>query len=321
MKAKLLLLLFITLTCSATGQVTEGELKLRKQTADSIQGWKHGAVLGLNFGQTSLTNWAAGGQNSFAVNGLFSAFSNYKKDKTVWDNSLDIGYGLLKQGKNADFMKTDDRFDLLSKYGRQAGKDFYYAALVNFKSQMTLGKSYGVDTLKISNLLAPAYVLAAIGMDYKPNSYFSAFLAPFTGKLTIVNDEDLANAGAFGVTPATLDGTGNVITPGERLKGEFGGYLRAIYSKSDFKSESLKNMSLSTKIDLFSNYLYKPQNIDVSWETMIVFKVNKYISVNLNTHLIYDADILFDTNGDGANNAPLVQFKEILGVGFLYKFN
>jgi len=312
MKTKVLLLLFFGFTCYVNGQVTEGESKLRKQTTDTIKGWKTGAVIGANLSQTSLTNWSAGGQNSLAINGLFSVFANYKKDKTAWDNSLDVGYGLLKQGANSDFMKTDDRFDLLSKYGRQAGKSLYYAALLNFKTQMTVGRDYAKDSAKISNLLAPAYFLTAIGVDYKPNSYFSAFLAPLTGKLTIVNDEDLSAIGAFGVKP------------GEKTKGEFGGYLRAAFSKSDFKSEFFKNLSFTSKVDMFSNYLKDPQNIDVGWENIVVFKVNKYITVNLNTHLIYDADILFDTNNSGAIDAAdhsLVQFKEIFGVGFMYKFN
>ena len=30
----------------------------------------------------------------------------------------------------------------------------------------------------------------------------------------------------------------------------------------------LKNVSLTSKIDLFSNYLHNPQKIDVSWETI-----------------------------------------------------
>lgn len=312
MKTKVLMLFLLGLSCYVSGQVTEGESKLRKQTTDTIKGWKTGAVIGANLSQTSLTNWSAGGQNSLAINGLFSVFANYKKDKTAWDNSLDVGYGLLKQGANSDFMKTDDRFDLLSKYGRQAGKSLYYAALLNFKTQMTVGRDYAKDSAKISNLLAPAYFLTAIGIDYKPNSYFSAFLAPLTGKLTIVNDEDLSAIGAFGVKP------------GEKTKGEFGGYLRAAFSKSDFKSEFFKNLSFTSKVDLFSNYLKDPQNIDVGWENIVVFKVNKYITVNLNTHLIYDADILFDTNNSGAIDAAdhsLVQFKEIFGVGFMYKFN
>ncbi|GAB1415622.1 DUF3078 domain-containing protein [Paludibacter sp.] len=311
MKKIMIFVVFAITLLSVFGQVTEGESTLRKQSALKENGWKTGAVFGVNMNQSSLTNWAAGGLNSFGVNGLTSIFANYKMDKISWDNSLDVGYGVLQQGVSSDFIKTDDRFDLASKFGMQANDKLYYAALLNFKTQMTEGYKYSAtDTVKISNLLAPAYVLTAIGLDYKPNSYLTAFFAPVTGKLTIVNDTALSNKGAFGVVK------------GEKLKSEFGGYLRAAFTKNDFKAEWLKNVSLATKADLFSNYLHRPQDIDVSWETMIVFKINKYISVNLNTHLIYDADILFDTNSDGiigAGDKSKVQFKEILGVGFLYK--
>jgi hypothetical protein len=297
------------------GQVTEAEATLKKNNLDTIVGWKKGGVIGLNLAQTSLTNWAAGGQESFAVNGLFSVFANYKKDKMAWDNSLDIGYGLLKPGKDADFMKTDDKIDFLSKYGQQtSNKSLYYSALFNFKTQMQEGLDYSKDTSVISKFLAPAYILSAIGLDYKPSSYFSAFAAPFTSKITIVNDEKLSNAGAFGVDS------------GKTVKSELGGYIRVIYSRNDFKSEFLKNVAFTSKIDLFSNYLKSPEKIDVSWETQIAFKVNKFITVNLNTHLLYDFDIKFpeDTNRDKIisedEQYDKIQFKEILGVGFSYKF-
>lgn len=325
MKQYHLIALFICgITASSLAQTTDGEAKLRKETADTTQGWKKGGVIALSMAQTSLTNWAAGGQNSLSANGLFSTFANYHHGKHAWDNNFDVGYGILKQGKKADLMKTDDKIDLLSKYGYKAFDGFYYAALLNFKTQMTVGRDYKTDTSKISNFLAPAYTLLALGLDYKPNSHFSAFIAPITGKITIVNDQDLADAGAYGVKAATYDATGVKITDGERSRSEFGGYVRLIYSKNDFKSEALKNMSLTTKADLFSNYLKNPQNIDVSWETQIAFKVNKYISANLNTHLLYDDDIKIavDKNNDGIIEAsgPRVQFKEILGVGFSYKF-
>lgn len=325
MKTKVLILsLLIISLFRLPAQVTEGESKLRTQNADTTQGWKKGGFASLNFSQVSLTNWAAGGQNSFSINGLFSIFANYKKDKTAWDNSLDIGYGVLKQGKASDFMKTDDKFDFLSKFGKQAFSNFYYAALLNFKTQMTIGRDYAKDTAKISNFLAPAYIVGAVGMDYKPNSYFSAFIAPLTGKITIVNDQELANKGAFGVTPGVYNEGGILIKEGKRSKSEFGGYMRFIYSKNDFKGEFMKNVSLTSKLDLFSNYLKNPQNIDVSWETQIVLKVNKYITVNINTHLIYDDDIkiAIDENNDGImdKKGPRIQFKEILGVGFSYKF-
>lgn len=56
-------------------------------------------------------------------------------------------------------------------------------------------------------------------------------------------------------------------------------------------------------------------------------KVNKYITVNFNTHLLYDDDIMiqFDKNDSGVIEpgegvASKIQFKEIFGVGFSYNF-
>ena len=119
------------------------------------------------------------------------------------------------------------------------------------------------------------------------NFDFSAFIAPLTAKFTI--DQVLSESGAFGVTP------------GETVKSEVGGYLRAIYSKNDFKAEILKNVTFTYKIDLFSNYAENPQNVDVSWENLIALKVNKFVSVNISTHLLYDDNIKvpFDRNDDG----------------------
>ena len=133
------------------------------------------------------------------------------------------------------------------------------------------------------------------------------FIAPFTAKWTIVNDSLLSAAGAFGVDP------------GKFLKSEFGGYVRFIYTKNDFKTPFLKNIAFTTKLDLYSNYLKEPEKIDVNWEVLIAMKVNKYITINLTTNLIYDYDIKFpsDLNPAGVDK---IQFKEIFGVGFSYKF-
>lgn len=316
-KAIAAVLLFSIICMFSYGQVTEGEKNLRTQSTDTTMGWKKGGLFSTNLAQTSLTNWAAGGQNSIALNGIFSAFANLKKGKSVWDNTLDLGYGILTQGKgdNKETRKTDDKIDFVSKYGRQAYKHLYYAALLNFKTQMTKGLNYDTDpNTKISNIFAPAYLLIALGLDYKPNAYFSAFIAPLTSKFTFVTDPDLYNqaGGAFGVAQ------------GNKSRSEIGGYLRAIYSKNDFKGEFMKNIAFTTKLDLFSNYAEDPQNVDVNWETLIGMKVNKYISVSFNTVLIYDDNmkVQVDENGDGIFRAvnSKVQFKEIFGVGFSYKF-
>ena len=45
---------------------------------------------------------------------FFNAFANYAKDKTTWDNTLDLGYGMMRQGTKKTgvlFYKTDDKID------------------------------------------------------------------------------------------------------------------------------------------------------------------------------------------------------------------
>lgn len=305
----------------AFGQITDAEKNLRSASTDTINGWKKGGVIGVSVSQASFTNWAAGGQNSLSLNGLVSVYANYKKEKSSWDNMLDLGYGLLRQGKKGDFIKTDDKIDFSSKYGRVASEHWNYAVLLSFKTQMTEGYNYPNDSVEISGFLAPAYLLGALGMDYKPNDNFSAFIAPVTIKTTIVNHQRLADAGEYGVEPAEYDTAGNLVSSGKMIRNEFGGYLRVVYKNTFFKDESV---SLLTKLDIFSNYLHNPQNMDVSWETVFAFKVNKYISATLTTHLLYDddIDIAVDSNGDGIIEAtgPRTQFKQVLAIGFSYKF-
>ncbi len=314
MRTKNWMFILALLLCTGNlfAQVTDAEKKLKVVETDTLAGWKTGGIAGLNLAQTALVNWSAGGESSVAVNGLLSVFANYKNGTTAWDNSLDVGYGLLNQG-GVGYRKTDDKIDFLSKYGKKAFKNFYYAALVNFKTQFSPGYTYKDDgtRTKISNLLAPAYLLGAVGLNYQPDNYFNVFLSPVSGRMIMVFDKDLSDAGAFGVDP------------GKTLKNEFGGYARISYSRNDFKNEWLKNISLTSKLDLFSNYLKNPQNVDVNWENIIGMKVNKYISINVMTQLLYDADTKFDTNGDGvitAADKSKVQFKEILGIGVMYKF-
>jgi hypothetical protein len=319
--------IFLTIACAcmffspALSQTTEAEKDIRTVSKDTVMGWKTGGLVGLSISQATFTNWAAGGQNTIALGGIVNLYAKYKSKKSSWDNMLDLGYGLLRQGKDADFIKTDDKVDFTSKYGRKASSKWYYAGLVNFKTQMTAGYNYPDVTNKISDLLAPAYALAAIGMDYKPNDKLTAFVAPITSKNTIVNNETLANAGAFGVEGATYNADGTMLTAGKKTRSEVGGYLRMVYQQTFFKD---KSVSLLSKLDLFSNYQVNPQNIDVSWETIIGLKVNKFITTTITTHLIYDddIDIAYDSNSDGIidGSGPRTQFKEVIGVGLNVKF-
>ncbi len=293
--------------------------KLKGISPDSVKNWKFGGVISVNGQQVSLTNWAAGGTNSISFGGIFSVFARYKKGKVTWDNNVDLGYGIIKQGNNKIWWKTDDKIQITSKYGRQAAKHWYYTALADFKTQFANGYNYPNDSMYISRFMAPGYMVLALGFDYKPNDNFSLFIAPVTGKFTFVNDDSLARIGAYGVQKEIRDpNNGGVITQHYLThREEFGAYLKLQYQK-----KIMDNVTFQTMLELFSNYLHHPENVDVNWTTLTTFKVNKFISATLTTQLIYDDDIILLRNaGDKKGTmGPDVQFKQVLGVGLNYKF-
>ena len=87
MKKVLFLLIILFVNHVSFSQITDHEAKLRTQNADTLIGWKKGGFINIGLSQTSLTNWAAGGQSSLAINGLLNVFGNYKKGNASWCSS------------------------------------------------------------------------------------------------------------------------------------------------------------------------------------------------------------------------------------------
>ena len=306
--------------------------------------WKKGGIGTLNINQAGLWNWAQGGVNNVSANAYVGLFANYKEPKSYWDNSLDLAYGLIYQTPKDQpnvFIKGDDKIDFLSKYGRKTSSDkWFYSANLNFRSQFAPGFASAADqdlNNYLSRIMAPSFTTLAIGMEYKPNDKFSAFLSPVTGKFTTVLDDSLSNAGAYGVKPASFDTSGNLITAGSNTRWELGASARL-----KFKDDIMTNISLESQFDVFANYLAKssynnnyplgtanPANpefsplayLDVNWTNAVLMKVNKYITVSLFTHLFYDWDVRLagELNSDNRPNAK-IRFKEVSGVGISYKF-
>lgn len=277
-----------------------------EEKPDSLLIWKFGGVASFNFSQVSLTNWAAGGRSSTSGVALFNVFGNYKKDRVSWENSLDLGYGLLKEQDNAA-VKSNDKIDLNSKFGLAQTQKLFYSALFNFRTQFAPGYKYPNTDDAISRFMAPGYSTLSLGIDYKPAPIISIFISPFSAKMTFVADDSLSAIGAFGVDP------------GKRFRTEFGSF-----AKIEVKTEVMKNVNLQSKVDLFSNYLKHPQNIDINWDLLLIMKINDYLSANLITNLIYDDDIktVVVRNNDGTTETggAKVQFKEMFGVGLSVKF-
>lgn len=284
--------------------------------SDSIpKKWKLKAIYGLNGTQTSFVNWNAGGRNNVSLLGSISASANYEKKTLKWTNDFSLALGglqYIEKGSKEGMQKTDDRIDIASNLGYKLKEHFYFSVIGGFKTQMLDGFTYPNDSIRVSTFLAPGYVSSALGIDYIKSDNFSIFTSPFAMKLTIVNDQVLANAGSFGVTAATYDGLGNVLKQGERLRGEFGAYVKMKYNFT-----IAKNIDLKSKLELFSNYLNNPQNIDVNAEALFNFKVNEWFSASLQWTLIYDDDI--DIRDADGNIGPRTQFKSVLGLGISYK--
>jgi len=309
MKKNLLVLAFIISTgiCTAQDKTVQD---LQKESGKSITKekdttgkiWKTGGLFNTTIGQTSLSNWAAGGdQFSFTGNGLLNLFAFYEKGKHSWDNSLDMALGYVNT-TTLGTRKTNDRIDLVSKYGCKLFPNWFLTGLFNFRSQFTAGFNYPNDTTKVktSDFMSPAYVILSLGMDFKPSDQISVFISPITSRWIIVTDDSLSAHGAYGVDT------------GKTIRNEIGAYLTANVTK-----EIVKNLTYKGKLDMFSNYKHNPQNIDIFMTNIISMNLYKGLSFNIGADMIYDDDVRIFGPG---KNAPRLQIRQFFGIGYQKKF-
>ena len=274
-----------------------------QETNPTNSAWKISGITGLNLSQTSLTNWAAGGENTVASNVYLNLGAKYEKGRFSWNNLLNTEFGLSYTQANK-WNKTVDKIDLSTIAGYKLSEQWLTSAMASFLTQYTKGYQKPTDAKEnyISNLFAPAYLNLGIGAEYHPHSAVSIFLSPLTGKLTIVNDKKLSDEGAFGVEK------------GKNLLAELGA---SIVATTNFSP--MENITVVSKLSLFSAYTHDFGNIDVNWDLAIAAKINKHLSATLTTNLIYDDDVK-TKDSNGLQRGAKVQFKEIVGVGLAYQF-
>lgn len=265
-----------------------------EKVQDSIkQGWTKAGNILATFNQSAFNNeWTFGGVGNMAANVLINYDFNYAKDDFIWDNKLIIDYGVNKNKGQENFTKNNDRLELNSLAGKKAKGYWYYSAYFNFKSQLDSGfidDELG-NSFKTSHFFSPAYFQAGPGFLWKKSDNFNINISPAAAKLILVSD-DLA--GTFGTEP------------GKTSRFEFGGAIRAYY-----KVDIMENISFENILNLYSNYLEDPLNIDVDYTANISMSINKYISTNLVFQAIYD---------DNANPRGF-QIRETFGLGFNYNF-
>ena len=275
---------------------------VKKYIPDSlIKKWKSGGNYTLTIGQGTLSNWAAGGdQFSLTVNTILQLYSYYRKGRNSWDNTLDIFFGYINT-TSLGSRKNDDRFDLISKYGYSLNKKINLATLFNVRSQFIRGYTYpnNVKTFA-SSFLSPAYIIFSQGLDFRPNKQISVFFSPITARWVVVSNPVLSARGEYGVKAGT-----NSI-------GQFGAFGTVTIEKNFNKKVLYKS-----RLDLFSNYQRKPQNVDLFITNVLTTKIGKNLAFNWNVDLIYDDDVrLFGPR----KSSPGLQAKSIIGIGLQVKF-
>lgn len=316
----------ITKKKKADAKAKEVSTEIQTQRTDTTEvkrfsNWTNTNKFSLDLSQVAFVNWNAGGVNSVSGVVTVDIDKNYAKDRTKWDNEFLFRYGSNWQDQ-IGIRKTDDLIQLTSGFGYKTseGSNWFYSAKFNFNTQAYRGYDYKDKTFPIiSNFMAPAYILLGLGAEYNSeDKNFKAYISPLTQKTTLVLDQALADAGAFGVDAAQYDSTGAImLVSGKNSRTEMGAYLDL-----HWKKELATNINMENRLNFFTDYLNNFGNIDVNWQFKLDFVVNKYVRANIFTHLIYDDDIKAteEINGVSTTVGPKIQLKQMLGVGFAYEF-
>ncbi len=278
----------------------ETSRNIKKEVDTSTWNWKRGGLYNFNLSQSSLSNWAGGGDNfNMAFTSYFNYFAFYQRPRHSWDNNFDLNIGYM-QSSNLGGRKNDDRIDLLSKYGYKIDSvgQIYISGLLNVRSQIFDGYAYsGTKSTFTSSLLSPAYIILSAGVDYKPNTNMSIFFSPLTSRSTLLLNRALANNGKYGVDS------------GKYFIRETGLFVTVNYNKN-----LTPTIAYRARADFFSNYYEKPENINLYMTNFVTFKLSKNFSATYSLDLMYDDKIrIFGPN----KNAPGLQVKSIIGIGYV----
>ena len=283
----------------------------------------HGSY-GLNINQLSLTNWAAGGESTWAGK-AFADFKLVYKTKTVEQTfGGDFHFG-LNRFADKRIEKTDDKIDLTYSLNRNTKDQWKITMVSTFNTQFANGYKYPNDSTVISTFFAPAYLTLSGGYTYKTkNERFQIYMSPIAGKITFVLNQGLADQGAFGVKKGYYDEEGNWV-PGEKIAASLG-----VNVITNFKQPIGKNITYTTMLNLFYNYIERRDDnrlgLDVNWENTVNFVITKYLSAILFIHLKYDHNTTFPVYEEiegvqvVVDKVPKIQLKESVGIAFLHKF-
>lgn len=278
-------------------------------------GWKTEGNISLLFNQAAFNHeWTGGGTSNFAGNLKVNYDFNYRKDKLSWDNRFLMDYGLSKNRGDKYTRKTNDRLELNSILGKQIKEsNWYYSFFLNLKTQFGKGYTFDDDLdqhdpgyrTEKTHFFSPATLQLGPGLLWKKNDNLYVNIAPASAKYIFVDKDfttvDESNQAAL---DAYNDDKYFGVDANKSGRFEFGTAISG-YAKFNL----MDNITAENILNLYVDYLDKPQNIDVDYTLNIMMKVNEFISTNSTFQAIYDD-----------NAVQGFQIRESLGVGVTYSF-
>ena len=255
-----------------------------------VSPWAKVGTFSFLVNQSSFDNWIAGGvSNISGAIGVNYDF-NYSKAKWSWDNKIIVAFGITKI-KAQDIQKSNDRLEWNSVLGKKAKGIWNYSLFLNFKTQFT--DDLNSETKGPTRILSPGYLQVGPGMLWRKSNNLKVNMAVATSKLIVVDKElTLPDNAYFGVEE------------GSSVRYELGASIGAYY-----KFTLMENITMENILNMYSDYLEDPQNVDFDYTINIVMGINKYFSTNLAFQAIYD---------DNAFQG--LQTRQMIGLGINYSF-
>lgn len=307
----------------------DNKLLSLKNIAIKPKYWKYHSETSFILNQSALINWVKGGEGSVSTALDMTGYADYtnKALKLSSNNFARLKFGYIatsKEGitKNLDLLETNLKLNHIA-FGK-----VYFSAVLLFKTQIAKGFNYfktasGKDTSSlVSKFMNPGILTVGLGLDYKPNKTTSINFSPLSYKGTFVTDPAYYNQ-TYDST--RIDQTKYGIPKNKKSLNE-PGVSFMISNELNF----MKTVTVVNRLQLFTNYIHNPQNVDVDWEMIATTHLNWFTDVRLNTHLIFDDDTkTIEQNKKGQTillpdgtekKTARIQFKELVGLSLSFRF-
>ena len=260
------------------------QIEKKQKNYNKLQpGWNLSLSTSLTVTQTAYHQWAAGGSNVFVWTGGFNGSAIFDTTFWNWANEAKVIFGQSKQNGEAP-RKTDDLIDLESVLTYKQKEYLNPYVSLNLQTQMAPGYRYEKENrIQISDTFDPAYLTNGIGIGYAPKKTFRT---------------------RFGLAARTTFARKFVNFDQGKKVGVESGLQWVTHAERRFN----KYFFVRSRLNLFSSF-EKFEYGNIFWDTLMQASLTKYIIVNLQTLVVYNAKVSKKT-----------QFKEVLSLGLKYTF-